>query len=136
MNLPPSSQQQGNPQLLMAIQQVIAVSRDMESLVPQARQQGSVVVGADRIGGWQGALQSAVTQLSQIPIILIYPPPPIATLIQGAIGQLNQVIASLGAIPITASGVANLRLVTLLLLLFDLQAGIGQLFQALRTGQS
>jgi hypothetical protein len=137
MNLFPGTQL--NPQILMATRQVIQVARDIESLLPQALREGSVTVSEGRIRRWQAALQSAVTQLQQIPVILIFPPPPFVRFIGGAIRQINQALDTLAAIPIATTrifppqpGRAIISLETLQFLLNDLQEAIALLIRALQ----
>lgn len=129
-----------NPQILTASLLVIAVSRDIESLVPQALREGSVTVDESRIRRWQTALQTAVSQLNQIPAPLIFPPPPFVTFVNGAVAQIQQALAVLAAIPIAAPlifppqpGQGTISLEQLQVLLNDLQQAIVLLFRALQT---
>jgi hypothetical protein len=143
MNVSPGGQQQPrqlNPQILMATLLVIAVSRDIESLVPQAMRVGSVTTTENRVRNWQTSLQTAVSQLNQVPAPLIFPPPAFVTFINGAVRQINQALATLASIPIVAPqifppqpGQATISLETLQFLLNDLQEATALLIRALQT---
>lgn len=141
MNRPPGAPSRPNPQLLAATRLVVEVTRDLEARLPRAQRQGSVSVGERRLEGWQTDLQTAVTQLQGIPIIMIYPPPPIARYIQGAVLHINQARVILGSIPIASTriyppqpGRANITLQTLQQILGHLHEALAILNQALRTG--
>jgi hypothetical protein len=78
--------------------------------------------------------------LQQIPIIMIYPPPPIARLINAALGQINQSLAALAAVPLTCPriyppqpGRDRLSLRRLELVNLPLQEAIGLLYRAMPT---
>lgn len=130
--------QQFNPQILAATQLVDAVRRDVESLLPQAMREGAVTVSESRIRQWQSALQTAVSLLSSVPAPLIFPPPAFVTLINQAVNQINEVLTTLGNIPVISPaifppqpGQASLSLETLQFILADLRQAEQFLIQAL-----
>ena len=127
-----------NPQILNATLLVNAVRRDMESLLPQALQEGAVKVSETRIRQWQTALQAAVSLLNSVPAPLIFPPPAFVIFIRQAVAQINQVLTTLASIPIASPrifppqpGQASISLETLLLMLTDLRQAEVFLIQAL-----
>lgn len=130
--------QQLNPQILMATQLVNAVRRDVESLVPESMREGAVTVSETRIRQWQSALQNAVSLLNSVPAPLIFPPPAFVTLINQAVRQINQVLATLDTIAIASPaisppqpGQASISLETLQFILADLRQAEAFLIQAL-----
>lgn len=130
-----------NPQILNALFLVEGVRTDMQRLLPQALATGSVTVGEARIRSWQTALQTALQLVQQVPVILIFPPPPIAQFLSSAAAQIEQALSTLQAIPIASPlifppqpGQATLSLQTLQSLLGNLQQASFFLVQALFVG--
>jgi len=131
---------QWNPQLLRAVQLVSSVRRDMQALVPEALRRGVARVSELRIRRWQAALGEAVSLLGQIPVILIFPPPPFAVFINRAVNQIEQVLNTLDNIPIASlriypprPGLGSISLETLRFMLDDLQQAEALLYRALQT---
>lgn len=129
-----------NPQILLALQLVDSVRRDVEALLPLALQEGAVTVSETRIRQWENSLQVALAQLSAIPAPLIFPPPAFVTFINQAVVQINRALTTLNAIPIPTPaiyppqpGQATISLETVQLLLFDLRQAEMLLVQALRS---
>lgn len=128
-----------NPQLLSALSQIRAVRSQIESLFYWAQQQGSVRVGERQIRSWQRTLRSALTQIDQIPVILIYPPPPFAVFAGQAERELEAALDTLDEIPIMSlriyppqPGVATIDVQTLRSLLIDLRQAEAAVMRALR----
>lgn len=128
-----------NPQLLSAAFLVDGVLRDMQSLISQAVQSGSVTVSQTRIQQWQTALQNAANQLRQIPAPLIFPPPAFVTLANAAASLIDQVLATLASIPIISPaifppqpGQGTISLNTLLGMISNLQQAEALILQALQ----
>jgi hypothetical protein len=137
MNQPPGRPVRPNPQLLAATQLVREVAREIESLLARA-QAGTVRVRERRLRSWQARLQAAVTQLQQIPVIQIYPPPPIARQIDRAVRRIERAIATLAAIPVASpriyppqAGQAAVPVQTLQRVLNDLHEALQSLYRAL-----
>lgn len=131
---------QWNPQLLRAAQLVSSVRRDMQSLLPEALRAGVARVSEVRIRRWEAALEQAISLLGQIPVILIFPPPPFAVFINRAINQIEQVLDTLDEIPIASPriyppqpGWATISLETLRFMLDDLRQAEALLYRALQT---
>lgn len=127
-----------NQQLLLAIRLVQAVERDQESLLPQALRDGAVVVSETRIHLWQRTLHRALSLLERIPAPLIFPPPVFIRLINTAVQQINQVLATLSSIPVASTriyppqpGRAAIPLETLQFMLQDLREAVDLLVRAL-----
>lgn len=139
MQSPPGATTTQNPQLILARDLVLQVTRDIQSLLPEARRRGFATVTAARLQGWQNDLRAAVAALQRIPTILIFPPPPITRFIQGAIAEIERALAILGRIPVTPPrrfppqpGVARIPLLTLEVILGHLFRALGFLNAALR----
>ena len=130
---------QWNPQLLRAMQVVSGVRREMQSLLPEALRAGVARVSEVRIRRWQAALEEAVSLLGQIPVILIFLPPPFAVFIQRAVNQIEQVLDTLADIPIASPriypprpGWGIISLETLRFMLDDLGQAEALLYRALQ----
>ena len=128
-----------NPQLLAAAQLIDGVLRDMQSLVQQAIQAGSVTVSESRIQQWQTALRNAASLLRQLPAPLIFPPPAFVTLANAAATQIDQVLTTLASIPIVSltifppqPGQGSISAGTLLRMISDLQQAEALVLQALQ----
>lgn len=128
-----------NPQLLAAALLVDGVLRDMQSLVPQAVQAGSVTVSETRIQQWQTSLQNAASLLRQLPAPLIFPPPEFVTLANAAASLIDQVLTTLAAIPIASlaifppqPGQGTISSGTLLGMISNLQQAEALLLRALQ----
>lgn len=131
---------QPNPQLLIGILVVTAISRELQALAPEVLREGTVLVSEDRIRQWQTALRTAVTQVRQIPVPLIFPPPPSATFINEAGERIDRALSTLAIIPSAAPltfppqfGLVIISVEILVALLRDLQAAQTLLIRALQT---
>lgn len=93
---------QFNPEILSAYFQVVQVRSQLQALLPRARAAGSVTVGETQLRQWIATLESANAALGRVPIILIFPPPPVATFINTASTLLESAIGILNAIPIAS----------------------------------
>lgn len=127
----PQSIQGLNPQIRRALFLVDGVQRSMASLLPRAQATGSVFVSEQQLRYWEGGLQRALQLVEQVPVILIYPPPPSARFLEEAARQLQRALAALSGI---RGGFAARHRITrnqLLFILNSLRRASSALVQAL-----
>lgn len=127
-----------NPEILSAYVLVVRVRSELEALLPQAQAAGSVRVSEPQLRGWIESLERANAALGRVPVVLIFPPPPVATFLNNASTLIETAIAILDEVPVAAllifppqPGQATLSLVTLQRVLSTLQLAERNLLAAL-----
>jgi len=127
----PQTPQTLNPQILQALSLVDGVLRSMSSLLPRAQAAGSVFVSEQQLRFWEGGLRRALQLVEQVPVILIYPPPPSARFLEEAARQLRRALSALSGIRGGFAGRQRLTLRLLLFILSSLRSASSALWRAL-----
>lgn len=123
-----------NPQIRQALFLVDGVQRSMASLLPRAQTTGSVFVTGQQLRFWESGLRQALQLVGQVPVILIYPPPPVARFLEEAAEQIRRALSILLSVRGGFAGRRRLTLGQLTAILNSLRRASAALLRALYAG--